>query len=136
MFQKNMKTGFKRRIRMAIQTTEIEDKNEDISEFYSWEWFDGNISYSYSPYTSIELEKKFQIYKNSKSKKNSSFDIKLHICDNQSNNQKLIESIADYSIDFVKMEQTNKKSGFSRKIKREISGTFSRLILVYLEKIL
>ena len=122
MFQRNIKTGFQRPIRCAIRKKENEDKIEDGSKFYYWEWYDGNISCSYSPYATKILEEKFQIYENSKS--NNSFDIKIFISDNQKNSKKVVESIAEYRIDLNKMEQTNKKSGFGRKIKREISGIF------------
>ncbi len=101
-----------------------------IPFYIYWEWLNDAKNYtSFSPYASIELEKKFQIYSNLKSvdtktkadKSSGSFDIKIFNSDNQSNN-KIVESLVAYKIDLVKMEQTNKKSGFGRKIKREISG--------------
>ncbi len=119
---------------MTIRKNEIqdetEDKFEDTTNYIYWEWLNDAKNYtSFSPYASIELEKKFQIYNNLKSvdtkkkaeKSSGSFDIKIFNSDNQSNN-KIVESLVAYKIDLVKMEQTNKKSGFGRKIKREISG--------------
>ena len=135
MYQKNKSTGFERRIRMAIRENEIQDETEDklqdtTNSYFYWEWLNDAKKYtSFSPYASVELEKKFQIYNNLKSvdiksqavKSSGSFDIKIYNSDNQSSN-KIVESLVAYKIDFDKMEQTNKKSGFSRKIKREISG--------------
>ena len=152
MTQKNLKTGYERRIRMCIldttkQNTASSDLDEDkigahstsstslTSSYYYWEWLsEANEWISYSPYASSELEENFQLYSASTfsqnnttstktNTKNKKFDFNLFLNANTTaKSTSTTTKTAVYEIDLNKMEQVNKKSGYSRKIKREMSG--------------
>ena len=136
MYQRNVKTKYERRIRMCLKCDEsvgktLKDKNKATSKFYYWEWLNDSNEYtSFSPYASILLEKNYQIkiksstddILNTNKANTSVFDFKI-FTDNISSTQ-IEQSLVEYTIDLDKMEQINKKSGFSRKIKRELSGIY------------
>ncbi|CAL1532290.1 unnamed protein product [Lymnaea stagnalis] len=93
MIQKNSKTGWERKVRVAV-------KNDKESDYYVWEWQDDTTQWC--PYTvplSVELEKAFQggLDSLTTSSKPSSFEM-----------------------DLKNMTQTNVKTKFSRSIRRTI----------------
>ena len=127
MFQKNLKTKYERRIRICFKSNEKENEDKKVatSNFFYWEWLDDSNEYkSYSPYASLILEENYQNLKIKKNKADNildTFGFKTFSSNKTISNQ-IEESSIEYIIDLDKMEQANKRSGFSRKVKRELSG--------------
>ena len=98
MIQKNLKTNFERLIRLSVYY------NDNIDELFSWQWEGDDKKWVYySAKNVIELENKYD------ASKLSCFDLD-------------ITNTLKYEIDFNKMKQTNKKTKFSRNIRRVESG--------------
>ena len=94
MIQKNLKTNFERIIRCSL----CYDDNTDDS--YSWQWEGDDKKWVYySAQNTLELETKYN------ASKLSCFDLN-------------VTAAIKYEIDFNKMKQTNKKTKFSRNIRR------------------
>ena len=102
MIQKTVKTNFEREIRYSV-----EDENND---YYSWQWQDDNKKWIY--YTKknvLEIESKYN------TPNISYFDLD-------------ISNKITYEINFNKMKQINKKTNFSRSIRRVKSGKFNLIL--------
>jgi hypothetical protein len=118
MCQKNLKTDFERPVRFCIadtnnESSDSEDSDEDKNTCWSyWTWLDDIKSWiTYSPYTSIELETNYQKYTNKNNSNNP----------RRSNSVKIQINKTTYTVDFKRMEQTNDRTKYGRKIKRVIS---------------
>jgi hypothetical protein len=98
MAQKTVKTGFERPIRYSVK---LENDDDD---YYSWQWEDDDkLWINYSPTNVLDFEKEFN------TPNTTSFDLKI--------TDKL-----SYEVNFSQMKQINKKTKFSRSIKRVKSG--------------
>lgn len=93
MVQKNKKTGFERRIRVALK-----DKQSDVSNVLEWQG-DDKLWTPYSVAFSIQLEKAIEACAKSETLTLKTPAIK-------------------YNVDLMKMTQTNAKTKFSRPIRR------------------
>lgn len=103
---------------MCIRLIENENDQDKNNDWFCWQWLNElNNWITYSPSIQIDLEKHFHIYKSSSKKNNGTFKIIIN------------ETKTSYLIDFVKMKQKNEKSGFSRDVKRVVSGKYFNLCL-------
>lgn len=104
MSQKNLTTHFERAVRFCV--LDRADKNKSFSY---WQWHNDNKEWMhYTPYITLQLEENYEIFKSDSAK--NSFILTLS------------ETNTKYLFDFSKMSQTNQKSGYSRRIKRGVSG--------------
>ncbi|CAF0727501.1 unnamed protein product [Brachionus calyciflorus] len=107
--QKNLITGYERKMRMCSSQKNNLDENESDknSGWFYWQWLDENNNWNtYSPYTTIKLEENY-----SKFLSNESNLFKITIDDLN----------RTFLFDFKKMTQTNDKTKYTRDIKRVAS---------------